>query len=183
MKEIKKISSFKAALVAVVLLWGLSPAAHSEQNEPKKPLVAMAAEKLGVKACLPAISQVAEKNSVGADEQNIVVDWNRKTPDKSPFFSMTALGAGASHAILTIVAMPLGNKNCALMVQRVFSSSDSCSLIAQRDLSSYVGGKLIEGVLVFSNPNQPEETYTLMQNSQNCTVIFRNDIPKWLPKP
>lgn len=178
-EKTKKLPDLKAALFAGLLLWGLPLAAHSQQNNPSQPLVAIAAKKLGVKACLPAISQAAQENSAGANEQDIVVDWNRKVPDKSPFFSMTALGAGASHAALTIVAMPLGGQGCALMVQRVFSKPGSCSLIAQRELSSYVGRQLIAGVFVYSDPDHPEKTYTLMQTPQNCTVIYRNDIPKW----
>lgn len=154
---------------------------HVARAEQKTPLVVLAAKKLGIQACLPALTQAAEENTKGATDQDIVLDWNRKSPNSSPFFTMTALGSGSEHAVLSITAIPLPRRGCALMVQRVFSSPESCSVIAQRDLSAYVGGRLIEGVLVYNNPRQPAETYTLMQNSNNCTVIFRNDTPRWSP--
>lgn len=183
MKNTKIFSGLGNIIVLVSVFWGpFFSMAYAAPPPQKLPLVVMAAKKLGIKACLPAITQAAEANSSGAVEQNIVVDWNRKTPNDAPFFSMTALGAGDHRAILSITAIPLPHKNCALMVQRVFSSLDSCSLIAQRDLTAYVGGQLIGGVLIYNNPARPEETYTLMQNKNNCTVVFRNDIPKWMPE-
>lgn len=167
--------------LALVLCIGIMPKADAATVKPQLPLVVMAAKKLGIKACLPAITQAAIANTKGAIEQNIVVDWNRKTPNDATFFSMTALSTRSRHAILSITAIPLPHKGCALMVQQTFSLTDSCSLIAQRDLTSYVGGQLINGVLVYNNPDHPEETYTLMQNTNNCTVIYRNAIPRWMP--
>lgn len=172
------------SLWVIAFLWaGWSPAADAAATKPPIPLVVLAAKKLGVKVCLPAIAQAAQDNIVGAKQQNIMVNWDRSAPNAAPFFTMTALGAGNQHAILSITAIPLAHKGCALMVQRVFSSPTSCSLIAQRDLASYVGGALIDGVLVYNNPAKPTETYTLMQNSNNCTVVFRNDIQNWSMNP
>ena len=155
-----------------------APAAHADQPTP---LVVLAAKKIGIQACLPAITQVAYKYTAGATDQDITLDWNRKAPNSAPFFSMTAMSHGTEHAVLSITAIPLDRHGCALMVQRVFSSTDSCSLIAQRDLSAYVGGRLIDGVLVYSDPSHPQSNYTLVQNSNNCAVIFRTDIPRWSP--
>lgn len=168
-------------LVAGFLLGSLVLPLHAASADQSTPLVVLAAKKLGVRACLPAIAQLAEADTQGATSQNIVVNWNRKTPDKSPFFTMTALGGGGQHAVLSITAIPLGRNGCAVMVQRVFSSAESCSLIAQRQLSNFVGGTLINGVLVYNSPARPEETYTLMQDSNNCTVIYRNAISRWVP--
>lgn len=172
-------SAFMAALFLFISLsFGFVPAAKAA---PQPPLVVLAAKKIGIKACLPAITQIATAGTVGATEQDIVLDWNRKTPDSAPFFSMTALNDGTTRAILSITAIPLKPSGCSLMVQRIFSSTDTCSIIAQRNLSAFVGGRLIDGVFVYSNPSRPEETYTLMQNSNNCSIIFRNDISKWSP--
>ena len=167
----------------LTLCIGIALKAEAAPAEPKSPLVVMAAKKLGIKVCLSAITNVSKANIQGATEQNIVVDWNRKTPNEAPFFSMTALNAGSRHAVLSITAIPLPHKGCALMVQRVFAMADSCSLIAQRDLTSYVGGELVNGILIYNNPARPEETYTLMQNTNNCTIIFSNDIPDWSATP
>lgn len=184
MKNIKKIHVLKKnILISVFLTLTFPPAVHAELPNSPVPLVAMAAKKIGVKACLAAITKVAEKNSSGATSQNIVVNWNRKSPDSSPFFSMTALGAKSNYAVLSITAFPLPHKGCALMVERTFSSSESCSVIAQKNLSSYLSDQLIEGVMVYQDPVRPEETYTLVQNNNNCTVFFRNSIPKWNEKP
>lgn len=173
----------RGAFMAAILLpmtfgLGFIPPAKAESQPP---LVVLAAKKLGIKACLPAITQIATADTAGATEQDIVLDWNRKAPDSSPFFSMTALSDGTRRAILSITATPLKPRGCALMVQRIFSSTDTCAVIAQKNLPSFIGGRLIDGVLVYSNPSDPEETYTLMQNSNNCSVIFRNNIPKWSP--
>lgn len=181
MKRRRLISIFCNSFgLSLLLCIGLTP---NTDAAPQAPLVVLAAKKLGIRACLPGITQIATASIGDATEQNIMVDWNRKTPNDSPFFSMTALNNGSRHAIISITAIPLPHEGCSLMVQRVFSMTTSCSLIAQRDLTAYVGGQLINGVLVYNNPARPEETYTLMQNDNNCTVIFRNDIPHWSAVP
>lgn len=171
-------SGFRLILTGFFLSLGVAPTAWAS---PEAPLVALAAKKIGVKACLEAITKVATDNMVGAVDQDIVINWNKKDPNGEPFFSLTALGAGEQRAILSITAIPLAqHKGCALMVQRVFTSTQLCSDIANNQLSTFVGGSLIKGVFVYQDPENREETYTLMQNSNNCTIIFRREIPKWV---
>lgn len=172
------MSVFRLVLTGFCLSLGVAPTAWASTETP---LVALAAKKIGVKVCLEAITKVATDNMAGVVDQNIVVNWNKKDPNGEPFFSMTALGAGEQRAILSITAIPLAqHKGCALMVERIFTSAQLCSVIGNNQLSTFVGGSLIKGVFVYQDPENREETYTLMQNSNNCTVIFRREIPKWV---
>lgn len=182
--KVKRLAFAGMYVLTQTIVFGLVAfSASSVDAAPSQqvPLVALAAKKVGVRQCLPAISKIAEQLTAGATEQDIVINWNNKTPNNSPFFSLTGMGAGAKHAVLSITAMPTKPGNCALMIERVSSSTESCSTIGNRDLASFQGGKLIDGITVYQNPAHPEETFTLIQNSESCTVVLRQAMFEWPP--
>ncbi|HEY2751635.1 MAG TPA: hypothetical protein VGI62_09780 [Phenylobacterium sp.] len=155
---------------------GIGHAAPARNNTP---LVTLAAQKIGVRQCLPAVTSIAQRGLLGATMQDIVLNWDHQAPDAGPFFSMTGMGAAVQRATLSITAVPVAGGSCAVLVERVSSGADNCSIVATRDLPPMPGGKLIDGITVYQNPKQPEETYTLVQNPGSCIVIRRQVVFKW----
>lgn len=148
----------------------------------KQPLVALAAQQIGVRQCLPAINAIAQRGTTGSTLQDIVIDWDHQNPDAAPFFSMTGMGAGTQRAALTITAMPTASGSCAVMVERISSGSGTCADVAAHELPPMPGGKLIDGITVYQNPQNREETYTLIQNPGSCIVIRRQAMFQWPPQ-
>ncbi|HEY8604401.1 hypothetical protein [Tsuneonella suprasediminis] len=146
------------------------------------PLVALAAQQVGVRRCLPAINAVAQRGVAGATMQDIVINWDHDSPDGSPFFSLTGLGAGERRAALSITTIPTAKGGCSVLVERVSSSAASCKTVAERQLGSAVGALLIDGILVYQSKERPEETFTLVQNTENCTIIRRQAAFEWPPR-
>jgi len=144
--------------------------------------VAAAARQVGIRRCLPAISAIAQRATSGATAQDVIIDWDRQTPDAAPFFSLTALGNGTQKAALTIAAIPTVG-GCAILVERMSASAQSCSQIAAAELATFRSGVLIEGITVYQNPQAAGETYTLVDNSSGCMIVRRQATMKWPPTP
>jgi hypothetical protein len=134
-----------------------------------------------VRQCLAAVNAVAQRGTIGATMQDIVLNWDHAAPDAAPFFSMTGMGAGTQRAALSITAMPTPSGSCAILLS-VCRRARSCANVAAQELPPYPGGKLIDGITVLQNPKNPEETYTLIQNPGSCIVIRRQAMFQWPPK-
>jgi hypothetical protein len=69
-----------------------------------------------VRQCLAAVNAVAQRGTIGATMQDIVLNWDHAAPDAAPFFSMTGMGAGTQRAALSITAMPTPSGSCAILL-------------------------------------------------------------------
>lgn len=171
-----------AVAVAGVATGYLARPVSAATPQAKAPLVVLAAQQVGVRRCLSAINAVAVRGTTGALLQDVVVNWDRVTPDAAPFFSLTGMGNGSLRAALTITAIPTSKGSCAILVERISSGAASCRQVAATDLPQTAGASLIDGIDVYQNPDHPEETFTLIQNSGGCIVIRRQTSFEWPPR-
>lgn len=149
---------------------------------PAEPIVTVAAKQVGIRRCLPAIAAIAQRATMGATIQDVIIDWDRQIPDAAPFFSLTGLGNGTQRAALTIAAIPTAG-GCAVLVERMSASSQSCSQIAASELPGFRSGELIDGIMVYQNPQSASETYTLIKSGDGCLIVRRQATMKWPPAP
>lgn len=169
-------------LIAAGFLCGhLSAAGQGVRAAKPEPLVVSAARTLGVKRCLPMISGIAQRATSGATMQDIIVDWDREAPDAAPFFSLTGLGNGSQRAALTIAAIPT-SAGCAVLVERASFAQQACTAVAASELPGFPSARLIDGIMVYQNPAQPGETYTLITNTGGCLILRRQASLKWQGK-
>lgn len=150
-------------------------------NDGSEALVTKAARSLGVKRCLPAISAIGQRAIAGATLQDIMLDWDRRSPDSAPFFTFTGLGAGNRRAAFTLVAIPRSANGCSVLVERIFASEVNCRIFAETDLKGFPGTDLIDGIKIHQNPVHPEETYALIDNNDGCLIIRRQTALQWPP--
>lgn len=178
----------KTAAGSVLLAIGLgvghlTAMAQTRSGPPKvpaEPIVTVAARQVGVRRCLPAISAIAQRATTGATIQDVIIDWDRQVPDAAPFFSMTGLGNGTQRAALTIAAIPTTG-GCAVLVERISASNLTCPQIAASELPGFRSGELIDGIMVYQNPQSASETYTLITNASGCLIVRRQASMKWPP--
>lgn len=149
---------------------------------PTEPIVAVAAKQVGIRRCLPAITAIAQRATIGATLQDVIIDWDRQIPDAAPFFSLTGLGNGNQRAALTIAAIPTAG-GCAVLVERMSASNQSCSQIAVSEFPGFRSGQLIEGIMVYQNPQLASETFTLIDSNGGCMIVRRQATMKWPPAP
>ena len=158
-------------------------AAPPPASPAARALVVDAAQKLGVKRCLPAITAIGQRAVLGATQQDIMVDWDRQAPDAAPFFSFIGLSAGKQRAGVTLVAVPAGTGGCAILVERVSSTGRPCAAVASSELPNCPATPLIDGITVYQNPSSPGETYVLVSNDGGCLILRRQSSFKWPPRP
>lgn len=176
-----------ASRVAVIVLaFGLGHFSTLGQDikplPPAEPVLQAAARTIGIRRCLNAVSAVAQRASLGATQQDLLVDWDRAAPDAGPFFALTALGDGTRRAALSVSAVPAPDGGCAIKVERISAASQSCAQLAEAELADHASVPLIEGVRVYQNQRVPGETYMLVANSPGCLVIRRQVAMKWPPR-
>lgn len=140
---------------------------------PREPLVTTAARTIGVRRCLPVIAAIAERGISGATMQDIMIDWNHQSPDAAPFFSVTGMGRGDQRALLSITTISSPTGGCSALVERVSATARACPAVAASELPGFPGTRLIDGIMVYQNPQQASETYMLVANGTGCLVVRR----------
>ncbi|MCX4159620.1 MULTISPECIES: hypothetical protein [Paraburkholderia] len=147
------------------------------------PLVAKSAKTVGVKQCYEAVHQISERAVENAVHQDVLLDWDRNTPDTQPFFSMTGLEFERSSAAFSLTAIPSGSRGaCTVLAERISSASSSCNEVARLQLTGYKPVPLVGLVTVYTTPTHPRETVTLIDTKPSCLIIRRQVKYDWVPR-
>jgi hypothetical protein len=170
-------------VLAATLLLSLTPMRSVAQTPASEPLVTQAARSVGVRRCFPAIEAIAKRATVGVSQQDIVLDWDRRSPDSGAFFSLTGIGAGKQRAVVTISAFPQTPGNCAVLVERISALPGACDIVAATELRGFQPTQLIPGITIYQSSAQSAETYTLVDGSGACLLIRRQAALRWPLQP
>jgi hypothetical protein len=158
----------------------LATAAGSQPAmDPGLPLLAKAAQSVGVQRCLAAIATVSSRANVGATAQDVILDWDHGQPDAQAFFSLTGLEFGPRSAALSLTVVPEAGGGCSIMAERISGAPIACAVVAKSELSGYVGHPLLGTVTVYANPRTPRETVTLVSTPPGCLIIRRQAEYNW----
>jgi hypothetical protein len=164
------------ALTVVVLA---TAAGSAPVTDPGLPLLAKAAETVGVQRCLAAIAVVSSRANVGATAQDVILDWDHGSPDTQAFFSLTGLEFGPRSAALSLTVVPEAGGGCSIMAERISGAPVACAVVAKSELTGYVGHPLLSTVEVYANPRTPRETVTLVSTPPGCLIIRRQADYNW----
>ena len=164
------------ALVVVVVA---TAASSAPVIDPGLPILAKAAESVGVRQCLAAVATVSSRANVGATAQDVILDWDHGTPDAQAFFSLTGLEFGSRSAALSLTVVPEAGGGCSIMAERISGAPIACAVVAKSELTGYVGHPLLNTVEVFVNPRTPRETVTLVNTPPGCLIIRRQADYNW----
>ena len=143
------------------------------------PLLAKAAESVGVQRCLAAIATVSSRANIGATAQDVILDWDHGQPDAQAFFSLTGLEFGPRSAALSLTVVPEAGGGCSIMAERISGAPIACAVVAKSELTGYVGHPLLSTVQVYANPRSPRETVTLVSTPPGCLIIRRQADYNW----
>ena len=150
---------------------------------PPIPVLARAAQTVGVRRCLAAIAVVAQRNGEGATNQDVLLDWDHGAPDASAFFSLTGLeyGPGRSAALSLTTAPEAVGGGCSILAERISAAPVACAEVARTELGGYTGHPLLASITVYVDPGKPRETVTLINSPPGCLVIRRQVQYAWPP--
>ncbi len=132
----------------------------------------LAANSVGVKRCLPAITRLSGLTVQGSRSHDLLLDWDKKRPDGGPVFSLIGLeypNAGVAAAI-TAVPEPDG---CTVAAERISVAPYTCASIAQQELAGYQMTRLLPVFAVYIDSKEPTSSVSLIDSPPGCLVIRR----------
>lgn len=143
------------------------------------PLLARAAETIGVRRCVAALAAVSARTSSTALRQDVILDWDHSAPDDHVFHSLTGLQYGDHAAALSLSAVPEASGGCSILAERISAAPLACAVVARSELTGYVGHLLLASIDVYTNPKTPRETVTLISTPPGCVIIRRQVEYNW----
>lgn len=167
-----------AVLVLGVIL---VPVGRAQPVPTDQNLLAQASAAVGVRQCQPAIARMAALTLIGATEHDVLVDWDKKTPDTGPFFSLIGMSSKAGAALASVVAIPRPGGECAISAERFSSAPFTCDSIAQVELQGYRPTRLYPGFTVYSGSADPNSTVALIDAPPSCLIMRRYVQFDWRP--
>lgn len=137
-------------------------------------LLTLAAQGIGATQCLPAIERLSSLAVAGSRAHEVLVDWDRKRPGTAPVFSLIGIDFQNSIAAASITAVPQANGECVLAAERISMAPYTCASIAQVELKGYAATALLPIFTVYTSPNDPGASVSLIDSPPSCLVIRRH---------
>ena len=172
-------------VVAIVLMLGeASVMAQVQPVSPQLPAQAargaaldtltLAAKNVGVVRCLPAISRLSSLVVSGSTGNDVLVDWDRKSADTRPFFSLSGVEYKNASLAFSLTAVPDSQGGCSVAAERISVAPFTCSSIAQQELPGYSVNRLLATFTVYVSPQDPGASVTLIDSAPGCLIIRRH---------
>lgn len=136
--------------------------------------MAEAAKGVGVQRCLPAVARLSALAVAGSRTHDVLVDWDRTSPDSGAFFSLLGVSYGGQSAAATITAVPQADGGCTVAAERISVAPFTCQSIAQVELTGYKGTTLLPNFNVYTLASDPGASVSLIDSPPNCLVIRRH---------
>ena len=137
-------------------------------------LLAEAARSVGATQCLPAIERLSALAVNGSRTHEVLVDWDRKTPNTAPLFSLIGVIFPGSIAAASITAVPQVGGQCAIAAERISVAPYTCKSIAEVELKGYKASPLLPMFTVYTSSNDPGASVSLIDSPPSCLIIRRH---------
>lgn len=140
---------------------------------PKQDVLTLAAARVGVKRCLPAVSRLSALTVQGSVRHDVLLDWDRKRPDAGPMFSLIGMEYPNAGVAGSIAAIPDDTGGCTVAAERISFAPFSCATVAQRELAGYKMTRLLPVFTVYTDEREPTSSVSLIDSPPGCLVIRR----------
>ncbi|SIT46983.1 conserved exported hypothetical protein [Paraburkholderia ribeironis] len=148
----------------------LAPKAPSAQTNNA---LALAATGVGVKQCLPALTSLSALGIRDSNNNDVLLDWDRKRPSKSSVFSLIGLEYPSDSAAMSITAVPEADGSCSVAAERISFAPIVCKRVAQQELQGYQATQLLNRMVVYVEAREPGSSVSLIDAPPGCLVIRR----------
>jgi hypothetical protein len=139
---------------------------------PRNPL-SIAAANVGVHQCLATLSALAGIGVRDASNSDVLLDWDRRRPDKAPVFSLLGLEHANGTAAMSVTATPEADGSCSVAAERIAFDPRMCKQVAQKDLQGYQMTQLLPHMAVYARAQEPGSSVSLIDSPPGCLTIRR----------
>lgn len=165
------MESFRGLLVTIAAVSSTVAA----QPRPAPPnLLDQAAQSVGVRQCLPAISRLSALAVGGGRGHDVLIDWDHARPDAGPFFSLIGVNYQNQSIAATVTAIPQPDGACTVAAERISVAPFTCASIAEIELKGYSVTRLLPTFTVYTQPVDPGASVSLIDSPPGCLVIRRH---------
>ena len=136
--------------------------------------LSQAAGSVGVKRCLPAINRLGNLAIQGSRNNDVLLDWDRQSPDTGPMFSLIGMEYPNGGVAASVTAVPdVSGPGCTVAAERITVAPFTCASIAQSELAGYQATRLLPIYAVYTDPKEPGSSVSLIDSPPGCMVIRR----------
>ena len=154
----------------------------SAQTPASANMLAEAANAIGVKKCKNALSRLGAVTAYGSQKQEVLMDWNRQSPDTNPVFSLLGADYPNGAIAVSVVAVPdASGSGCSVSAERISVAPFTCESIAKTELVNYSVTALLPRFKVYTDPTDSSSTVSLLDSPPGCLMIRRYVKFHWLP--
>lgn len=140
------------------------------------PLLARAAERVGITQCLDAIYIASKQFDNGYKKTNVVMDWDKKKPNKSPLFSLTGIDNNGYPSLSSVTIIPNAkvSNQCTYLIEQTSTAPIKCELFEKKDLEDYKKTELVKNINVYTN-NSKSNTQVILTDIPNGCLVMRRE--------
>ncbi|MGK8200710.1 hypothetical protein [Burkholderia cepacia] len=146
---------------------------------PQVTVLAHAAQEIGIRRCYDAVAQVSARVFDSSARADILLDWQRASPDVGPLFSLSGIEFPQSSALLSLVTVPGIAGGCSVLAERISSAPLSCAQVARSELNGYHATQLVKSVMVYTESTRPREVVVLVDTPPSCLILRRQVQFQW----
>lgn len=157
-------SSFDAGAQAVLV-----PSANTVSTNS----LAQAAANVGVKQCLPALTELSALGMRGSARNDVLFDWDRKRAGAGPIFSLVGLQYADDTAAMSVTSVPEKDGSCTVSAERISVAAASCQTVAHDELTAYRPARLLDHMVVYTEAGNPGSSVSLLDVHGGCLMIRR----------
>jgi hypothetical protein len=144
-------------------------------------LLSQAARQIGISQCLKAIDRLAGLAVDKSLKHDLIVDWDRRQPDKGPFFSLIGIEYLGTAAAATIAVVPDGSESCTVAAERISVAPYTCESVGRVELSDHKRTTLLPTMNVYTLSTDMGSSVTLIDSPPGCLIIRRLVQYNWKP--
>lgn len=142
-------------------------------EQPANNLLSQASRRIGIRQCLTAVDRLSTLAVRGAQQHDLLVDWDRQQPDKGPFFALMGVAYAGQSAAATITVIPQGPEACTVAAERISLAPYTCDSVARVEMPDYQRTRLMPTFNVYTRASEPGSSVTLIDSPPGCLIIRR----------
>jgi hypothetical protein len=135
--------------------------------------LAYAAQAVGVRQCLPALTALSALGVQGASNNDVLFDWDRTRAGNGTVFSLIGLELPNTNAAMSITGVPEADGSCTVSAERISVAPATCQTVARKELVGYQATKLLNHMMVYTDAKDPGSSVSLIDAQASCLVIRR----------
>lgn len=149
------------------------PAPPSRLAQVPSNTLMMAMQASGLQRCNTPLKALSDLGLQGSTNNDVLLDWDRQRPANSPVFALLGVETPNGSVAMSLNAAPEADGSCSVSAERISVAPVACKTIAESELIGYQRFPLLKQMTVYTQPNDPGSSVSLINIREGCLIIRR----------